>query len=78
MLSLRQLLAQFDAPRVERVDAPNRALRKNIVLVEGDELTESFRVSPSAKIVFDGRLPSKTRWGTSKSELWLILRSPPH
>ena len=77
MLSLRQLLAQFDAPRVERVDAPNRALRKNIVLVEGDELTESFR-RETAKIVFDGRLPSTTRWGTSKSELLLILRSPPH
>ena len=64
---LRQLLAQFDAPRVERVHAPNRARRKNIVLVEGDELTEGFRVRLSAKIVFDGRLPSKTRWGTSRS-----------
>ena len=39
---LGQLLAQFDTPLVERVDVPNRSLCKNTVLVESNELAESF------------------------------------
>ena len=36
----RQHLAELDAPLVERVDAPDRALREDAVLVERDELAE--------------------------------------
>ena len=39
-------LAQLDAPLVERVDVPDRALREDGVLVEGDELAEHFRREP--------------------------------
>ena len=34
---LRQLLAQLDAPLIVRVDVPNDALSKDLVLVHGDE-----------------------------------------
>ena len=43
---LGQLLAQLDAPLVERVDVPDRALGKDAVLVEGDEFAEGFRSEP--------------------------------
>ena len=46
---LGQALAQLDAPLVERVDAPDRALRKDVVLVKGDETTEGFRGEPVGK-----------------------------
>src|SRR5438309_8982274 len=38
--ALSQHLAQFDAPLVERIDAPDRALSEDRVLIEGDELAE--------------------------------------
>jgi hypothetical protein len=41
--ALSQHLAQFDPPLVEGINAPNAALAKNLVLVKGDELAESFR-----------------------------------
>src|SRR6185436_2304482 len=37
---LGQHLAQLDAPLVEGVDLPDRALGEDAVLVEGDELAE--------------------------------------
>ena len=43
---LGQLLAQFHTPLVERVDAPDRALGKNAMLVKGHEFPESFRSEP--------------------------------
>src|SRR5512139_144937 len=44
--SLGQLLAQLDTPLVERVDAPNRALGKDDVLVKGDEFPKGFGGEP--------------------------------
>src|SRR5262245_36342541 len=41
--ALRQGLAELHAPLVERVDAPDGALREDRVLVEGDELAEGLR-----------------------------------
>ena len=43
---LRQHLAQLDAPLVERVDAPDRALGEHLVLVQGDERAERRRRQP--------------------------------
>ena len=65
--ALGQHLAQFDAPLVERVDVPDDALREDAVLVKRDQLAERRRREPVGRIVFDGRLPSKTRCGTSQS-----------
>lgn len=39
----RQLLAQFDAPLIERVDVPEHALGEDFVFVERDQLTERRR-----------------------------------
>ena len=39
----RKLLAELDAPLVERVDAPDHTLREGDVLVQRDELTEHAR-----------------------------------
>src|SRR5882672_4680504 len=41
--ALGQHFAQLDAPLVERVNVPNRALGEDVMLVEGDELAEDFR-----------------------------------
>ena len=65
--ALCEHLAQFHAPLIERVDVPDRPLREDAVFVESDELAKISGVSRSARIVFDGRLPSKTRCGTSHS-----------
>ena len=61
---LGKLLAQLDAPLVVGVDAPDRALDKRDVLVQGDELTKRERGQRVAKIEVVGRLPSKQRAGT--------------
>ncbi len=37
----RQLFAQFHAPLIERVDAPDDSLDKDLVLVERDQGTEA-------------------------------------
>ena len=42
---LRQHLAQLDAPLVERVDVPDRALREDAVLVQRDQLAQQSRAS---------------------------------
>ena len=42
-LAFRELFAEFDAPLVERVDAPDDTLDKDLVLVEGDQLAERLR-----------------------------------
>ena len=39
----RERLAELDAPLVERVDVPDRALREDAVLVEGDQAAERER-----------------------------------
>ena len=44
--SLGQHLAELDAPLVERVDVPDRALGEHAVLVERDQLAERFRREP--------------------------------
>ena len=59
--ALCEFLTEFNAPLVKRVDAPDGALGEDAVLVEGDELAEGSGFSRSSRIVFDGRLPSKTR-----------------
>ena len=64
---LGQHLAQLHAPLVERIDVPDRALGEDAVLVERDQLAERCRRQPSSRMVFDGRLPSNTRCGTSQS-----------
>ena len=40
--ALRQNLAEFDAPLVERINVPNGALREDAVLVKGHQLAERF------------------------------------
>ena len=52
---------QLHSPLVEGVDVPDDALGEDGVFVEGDELAEDTGVSASARIMLDGRLPSKTR-----------------
>src|SRR5580704_4783834 len=44
--ALRQDLPQFDAPLIERVDVPNRALSENGVLVQRHQFAQSFRCQP--------------------------------
>ena len=46
MIARGELLAQLDAPLVERVDVPDRALREHLVLVDRDELAERVRREP--------------------------------
>src|SRR5579863_2086491 len=43
---LGEHLAQLHAPLVERIDAPDRALREDAVLVERDQLAERGRREP--------------------------------
>ena len=65
---LGQHLAELDAPLVERVDVPDRALREDAVLVERDELAERARASagrPGA--CSTAGCPRTSRCGTSAS-----------
>src|SRR5690606_27192422 len=43
----RELLAELDAPLVERVDAPDHAFDEHLVLVQGDQLPEDVRREPA-------------------------------
>ena len=59
----RQRLAELDAPLVEAVDAPDRALHEHDVLVERDQLAEHLRrcllyTSPSPRDGLLSRMPS--------------------
>ena len=65
--ALCQNFAQFDAPLVERVDLPDRALSEDGMFVKRDQFAQRFWRQPFGKIVFDGRFPSNTRCGTSQS-----------
>ena len=66
--ALGERLAQLHAPLVERIDLPDRALGEDAVLVERDQLAERRPASSaSSRMVFDGRLPSNSRCGTSQS-----------
>jgi len=47
--ALGEDLAEFDAPLVERVDAPDGALGEDGVLIESDEFAESFGREPFQK-----------------------------
>ena len=47
--ALRQRLSQLDAPLIERVDVPDRALREHAVLIERDQLAENLRRQPIGK-----------------------------
>ena len=62
--AFRQRFPQLNAPLIEGVDVPDDTLGEDTVFVEGDQFAERSGVSRSARIVFDGRLPSKTRCGT--------------
>ena len=42
----RQLFAQFHPELVKGVDAPDRSLRKNVVLVQRDQAAERRRCQP--------------------------------
>ena len=44
--ALRQGLAQFDAPLIKGIDAPDRALGEDDVLVKRDKFAEHFRREP--------------------------------
>ena len=44
--ALGQDLAELDAPLIERVDVPDRALGKDAVLVERDQLAQGGRCQP--------------------------------
>ena len=46
MICFGEHLAQLDAPLVEGVDPPDRALREDAVLVEGDQRAERVRREP--------------------------------
>ncbi len=74
---LRQNLAEFHAPLVEGIDLPDGALREHAVFVQRHQLAESCRRQASSKNVFDGRLPSNNRCGTSQSGVPSALTSPP-
>jgi hypothetical protein len=43
---LRQYLAEFHTPLVERVDVPDRALREDAVLIQGDERAQDVWRQP--------------------------------
>src|SRR5437879_2214746 len=69
---LGESLAELNAPLVERVDAPDNALREHTVLVERDELTQSCRIelleqhdgagtAPRVHLMRDERLESCRR-----------------
>ena len=47
---LCKLLAKLDAPLVERVDAPDRALGERDVLIEGNELAKCMRRQRLAEV----------------------------
>src|SRR5690606_32527723 len=42
----RELLAELDAPLIERIDVPDDALGEHLVLVEGEELAQRSRIEP--------------------------------
>jgi len=65
---------QFDAPLVND-QCPDDALREDAVLVKRDEFAENFRREAISKDDIRGRLPSKTRWGTSASGVPSALTS---
>src|SRR5665213_971925 len=44
--ALGQHLAEFDAPLIEGIDVPDRALRKDAVLIERKQFTETFWGQP--------------------------------
>ena len=67
MIRWAEDFAQLDAPLIERVDVPNDALSEDRVLVQRDQRPSVAGVSLSARIVFEGRLPSNARCGTSDS-----------
>jgi hypothetical protein len=64
--ALRKDLAQFNAPLIKRIDVPYDPLSEDAVLVERNQFAENG-VNRSIMIVFEGRVPSNTRWGTSQS-----------
>ena len=51
--------AQLHAPLVERIDIPDDALREHAVFVERDQFAQRLRRQPFARIMFEGRFPSK-------------------
>jgi len=44
--ALGERLAEFHAPLIEAIDAPDRALSENAVLIERDQLAERLRRQP--------------------------------
>src|SRR5438270_4812242 len=69
---LGEPLAELDAPLVERVDAPDDALREHAVLIKRDELTQGCRIelleqhdgartAPRVDLVRDERLEPRRR-----------------
>src|SRR5438876_9844332 len=69
---LGEPLAELNAPLIERIDAPDDALREHAVLVERDELTQGCRVelleqhdgartAPRVDLVRDERLEPRRR-----------------
>src|SRR3990167_6648235 len=44
--ALAQLLAQFHAPLIEGVGAPDHALGEHLVLVQGDQSAQASRTDP--------------------------------
>ena len=63
-----ELLAELDAPLVERVDAPDRGLREDAVLVERERARPAWPASSSrARITDVGRFPGMTRCGIVSS-----------
>ena len=63
--ALRQHFTQFDAPLVEAIDVPNSTLRKTQCSYSAISFPSVSGVSRCTRSVFEGRLPSNTRWGTS-------------
>ena len=64
---LRESFSEFDAPLVETVDLPDDSLGEHAVLIQRHQLAERRGVRRSSNNVFDGRLPSNIRCGTSQS-----------
>src|SRR4051812_28550666 len=72
-----QDLAQLDAPLIERVDAPDRALGEDAVLVECHQRSERPGIERSARMRLVGLFPGNVRCGTSRSATPSVLTSLP-
>src|SRR5262245_29971325 len=63
----REHLAELDAPLIEAVDVPDRALREHAVFIQGDEGSKRVRSRALGENHIGRAFPSKTRNGACQS-----------